>query len=135
MADESVFWRLREWINTGIGRIVIIVITLALVAGAAIVATMSVTSPEKDAEETHARGAVTLYLCKACGATGKTHKETEAKFPLECPQCKKRKAVAAFKCFRCEKTIEAVYAPLFRCRHCKYVYDYSTLAPPEPVRR
>ncbi|KKM74148.1 hypothetical protein LCGC14_1403230 [marine sediment metagenome] len=129
MADESAFWRFREWINTGIGRTVAIVVTLTLVALAITVAIASRTSTQRGAAEIRAKGVKTLYVCKACGATGKIHTAFEAEFPLECPQCRKREAVAGFMCYQCKKTIEAVDAPFFRCRHCNYTYDQRIPVP------
>jgi len=129
MDEQSLPARLRDWINTDTGRIVVAVTAAAAVVLAIVVAVASRTYTQKEAAKVRARGLNVLYVCKACGASGQAHKAFDKKFPIKCPKCGKKEAVAAFRCVNCKEITEAIDAPVFECTHCGYEYDQRLLMP------
>jgi len=130
MTEESLLTRIRNWINTGVGRWVAIGLA-AVVIVVAVVALVFGGGSGARVQEIRGRGRRVLYICKACGATGETRIAYETKFPIGCPTCGKNVAALAFKCVKCGKIIESVQAPYFRCPHCRHIYD-NRLAPSAP---
>ena len=129
MDDEGRLQRVRRFINTGPGRVAVIVLVVAAVAIAIGRAVGGKTATQRQAAAIRARGLNVLYYCRACKKTGKTHKAFSEPFPIVCPHCGRREAVAAFVCAGCKRVIEAKDAPLFRCPHCQHTYDQRLLAP------
>jgi len=129
MDDEGRLERVRRFINTGPGRVAVIVLAGVAVAIAIGRALGGKTATQRQAAAIRARGLNVLYYCRACKKTGKTHKAFDEPFPIVCPHCGRREAVAAFVCVGCKRIIEAKDAPIFRCRHCRYLYDQRLLAP------
>ena len=129
MDDEGRLARVRRFINTGPGRVAVIVLAVAAVAIAIGRAIGGKTATQREAAAIRARCLNVLYYCRACKKTGKTHKAFNQPFPIVCPHCRRREAVAAFACAGCKRIIEAQDAPVLRCRHCQYAYDPRRLAP------
>ena len=121
--------RARDLADTGAARVAAGGVALACLALAVYMAIGSPSSTQRAASDIRAKGVKALYVCKACGKTGETRKGFDEPLPPTCPHCGKPQAVAAFRCVRCGRIIEAVDASLFHCPHCRHPYDQRLLSP------
>ena len=93
--------------------------------------TTGCSSEAEQARTIRKKGRNTFYVCKSCGASGKTRIGYDDKFPIRCPQCDQVAAVGGLKCTRCSRFIEAQNKPVYTCPHCQFVYD-NRLSGPAP---
>lgn len=113
--------RLREWMNTGMGRCVTVGACLAAMAGAAALVVLRPSNQTKSVIV--ARGRDVAYFCKACQRSGQAHIDYDDGFPIVCPQCRQKQAVMGITCPRCRNIIEKKSDPVYACPHCQFVYD------------
>jgi len=119
---EGILSRIRSWMDEGSGRLIAVVVALAvIIASVGWLAVHGGGDPVRG--EIRKAGRQVPYVCKACGSTGKTRVAWEAAPPWECPECHEVKAAAAFKCVKCRNIIEDPRKPVFKCPKCGYVYD------------
>ncbi len=132
--SDSAIARLRGWINVGTGRWLAVLGSLGLVTFAVLYfALRDETSDQR--KDILSRGRDVLFYCRNCEETGTLEAVPfDAEFPLVCPKCKQRQAVVAFKCVRCGRIIEKQSAPVYRCPHCKFVYDNRITGGGEPLK-
>ncbi len=123
MIGENLLSRLREWMNTGLGRWTAITAAVVVLGVAALVFLRDSTGVRADA--IRAKGRDVLFYCRACQATGQVHIAWDEKFPLECPQCHERQAVPGFRCGKCRRIIEVKSDLVYRCPYpdCRFLYD------------
>jgi len=106
----------------------------AILLAAGGLGTTGCSSEAEKARSIRKKGRGTFYVCKSCGASGKTRIGYDDKFPVKCPQCGEVAAVGALKCTKCGRIIEARDEPVYRCPHCGFVYD-NRLSGARPARR
>ena len=119
---------LREWMNTGAGKWLTIVLCLLLIGGAVAFWVLRPSKQEGAARAIMANGLDATILCKACGHTGQQRVAWDTKFPVPCPKCGKVEAVVGFRCAGCRRIIERRPELVYRCPHadCRYLYDKRT---------
>jgi len=131
MSGGAMF-RVREFLNSALGRVVVIGALVLILAGGAFRILRD--STQIEADQIRAQGRNVLYYCSTCGAGGEIHVAFDATFPMDCPKpgCD-GKAVRAFRCAnpKCRQIIAAEDRPVYSCPHCGYVYD-NRLTPAGP---
>ena len=124
MGEDSIFSRFRGWVNEGSGKLVGVLIALAVLGGAVAVWVTRSDSSQAQARRLEQMGFKAFYYCPACKASGQTVLKKGQGFPIPCPQCKKP-AVRGVQCAgRCGKIIENVQSSYWACPNCGYIYDF-----------
>ena len=117
------FARLRERLNTGLGKLAALTAALLILGGSVVFFVTRKGGSQQHVNRIVAGGKTVTFLCGACGESGQTHIAWGEPFPVPCPKCGKRQAVSAFKCFGCKQTIAARSDPLWNCPRCNHLYD------------
>ncbi|KKM91259.1 hypothetical protein LCGC14_1230340 [marine sediment metagenome] len=116
-----------KWVCLGAGGVLILLACLIFLSG----------SGGTEAGEILDRGLLAKYLCTKCKASGEVRVRFSpgdgvnfaSKFPIDCPKCgAPDSAVLAIKCTACKKPMAASDEPIYKCPHCKKVYD-NTIRP------
>jgi len=116
----GVIGSIREWINEGVGRWVVIIVALAAV-GLAVWAVVHYTvgDPAGDIID---EGQFMLIRCEACNHSERRRQPYGVKFPVACPACKEVKAVWAQKCGTCQEVFARPSAARYACPKCNAAY-------------
>lgn len=121
--EDGFFSRMREKINEGPGRFVMIAVTIVVIVGAILWWFVRDKKPS-EMKTIEGRGVTVLFLCKACGESGQTHVGYREESGFACPKCKKHEAVTAYRCDQCKKLIEYRKESEWKCPNCHKVYHY-----------
>jgi len=135
MADDGILFNIREWVNSGTGKLIV-----GGLCGAAIVVAVAVVltrgGPSVGEEDFVTQKVLIIH--EGC-YTGKVKVRVDQRYPIECPKCKAVEAVVALKCSLCDHVFRAppANATQFRCPKCRHVFNTENagggdMEPPSP---
>ena len=117
---------IREWINSGTGRVVVGIVTAVIVIVVAVVVYKALTGGrESEITRVHSFGRPAPMLCKGCGYAAEVEVSRQQEFPMACPKCDSKQLIEGVKCLGrgCRKIFEAPASLVYRCLGCGYYYD------------
>ena len=115
---------IREWINSGPGRVVVGIVTAVIIIVVAVVVYKGLTGGrESEITRIHSFGRPAPMLCKGCAHAAVVKVSRQQEFPMDCPNCGSKQFFEGVKCLGCREIFEAPASLVFRCSHCGYYYD------------
>ena len=130
----------RAWINEGAGKVVVIILVVALVGVAGVYGYHKLFKERgsSGAQKIWKAGQTLKYVCEGCGASGEAKFPYDVAWPAQCPQCAAQKAFPAFKCRGCGKLIKNTGKALVVCPNCGHQHHIAkmpgNIPPPPPLK-
>ena len=108
---------IREWINEGMGKYIVIAIVVVLVGGAGWMVYSRMGRGSR-ADRVMAKGRPVLVICEKCGESSTITVGWLDPFPVVCPKCTEKQAYEATKCGRCNTIFKTPKHAVFPCPKC-----------------
>lgn len=120
--SDGAYARFREWLGTGPGKTVAILLALACLGGATAKFVFG-SKATKEEEAIRKNGRHQYYFCEKCNEGGKVVIGFDQAMPVKCPKCGLEKgAQTGTNCPHCEKIV--LHKPvIFECPYCHQPID------------